>query len=106
MLFVTVLVVSLGPDLMFCNTTTDDIRLNMMTEAPVMINTTKSIVKASTPTVLPVTAQQHTHRRSSKKDQVSYTLINYGCHFTLHLFVRESRVNEISLKNDCFFKIF
>ncbi|VDO18016.1 unnamed protein product, partial [Brugia timori] len=44
--------------------------LTMMAETPVMTNNTKTMVKPSTPTVLPSTAtQHHSHRRSSKKDQ-------------------------------------
>uniref|UniRef100_A0AAF5PIZ0 histone acetyltransferase n=1 Tax=Wuchereria bancrofti TaxID=6293 RepID=A0AAF5PIZ0_WUCBA len=59
-----------GSEMMFCATTTGDMCLTMMAETPVMTNNTKSMVKPSTPTVLPSTAtQHHSHRRGSKKDQ-------------------------------------
>ncbi|KAM3725189.1 Histone acetyltransferase KAT6B [Dirofilaria immitis] len=59
-----------GSDMMFCTTTAGDMCLTMMTETPVMTNNTKSMVKPSTPTVLPsTTTQHHSHRRTSKKDQ-------------------------------------
>ncbi|VIO87826.1 MOZ/SAS family protein [Brugia malayi] len=59
-----------GSEMMFCATTTGDMCLTMMAETPVMTNNTKTMVKPSTPTVLPSTAtQHHSHRRSSKKDQ-------------------------------------
>ncbi|EFO21568.1 hypothetical protein LOAG_06919 [Loa loa] len=59
-----------GSEMMFCTTTTGDMCLTMMTETPVMANNTKSMVKPSTPAVLPsTTTQHHSHRRGSKKDQ-------------------------------------
>lgn len=57
--------------MMFCTTTTGDMCLTMMTETPVLTNNTKSMVKPSTPAVLPSTTTHHSHRRGSKKDQVS-----------------------------------
>lgn len=58
--------------MMFCATTAGDMCLTMMAETPVMANNTKSMVKPSTPTVLPSsTTQHHSHRRGSKKDQVN-----------------------------------
>uniref|UniRef100_A0A915PPA8 histone acetyltransferase n=1 Tax=Setaria digitata TaxID=48799 RepID=A0A915PPA8_9BILA len=59
-----------GSDMMFCATTAGDMCLSMMAETPAMTNSTKSMVKSSTPTMLPSTAtQHHSHRRNSKKDQ-------------------------------------
>ncbi|CAG9532301.1 unnamed protein product [Cercopithifilaria johnstoni] len=58
-------------EMMFCTTTAGDMCLTMMAETPVMANNTKSMVKPSTPTVLPsaTTQHHHSHRRGSKKDQ-------------------------------------
>ncbi|OZC10549.1 MOZ/SAS family protein [Onchocerca flexuosa] len=59
-----------GSDMMFCTTTAGDMCLTMMAETPLMTNNAKSMVKPSTPTVLPsTTTQHHSHRRGSKKDQ-------------------------------------
>lgn len=59
--------------MMFCATTTGDMCLNMMAETPVMESNTKSMVKPSTPAVLPSATTHHSHRRGSKKDQVNFS---------------------------------
>ncbi|VDK84519.1 unnamed protein product [Litomosoides sigmodontis] len=58
-----------GSEMMFCTTTTGDMCLAMMAETPVLTNNPKSMVKPSTPAVLPSTTTHHSHRRGSKKDQ-------------------------------------